>query len=105
MKNLQEETDYKVMNVKECLNALGWSYDEEEGSYANIKCSCGSEIECSGFFGTERCECNKCGKYMVDLFSPIRVSNSTCAILEYSDYEVKENRHWIAIDRAGGIKL
>jgi len=104
-KNLQEVTDYKVMNIKEGLDSLGWTYEtnEESESYDNISCPCGGELEFSGFIGTEDIECNKCGKHMVDLFSPIPVSCGLCTVLKPSDYELVNNRHWIAIDGNGGI--
>jgi hypothetical protein len=49
--NLQEVTDYKVMNVKECFDALNWSYEDNGESYDNISCDCGGELEfpvCNG---------------------------------------------------------
>ena len=105
--NLQEVTDFKVMNIKECFDALGWKYNEDEESdkYVDISCPCGGELDFRGFIGTEVIECQKCGKHMVDLFSPIPVSNSTVSILNSKDYEMVENRHWIAIDGNDGIKI
>lgn len=100
---LQEVTEYKVMSVKECLNALEWTYTEEENNYKNITCPCGGEMEFGGYLGTETAECLKCGKHMVDLFSPIQVSSSSCAILNPDDYELDGNRHWIVVDGNGGI--
>ena len=91
------------MNLKECFDALGWTYSEKEGGYNNIQCACGGEMDFSGYFGTEVIECKSCQKYMVDLFSPIRTGNATCTVLKPSEYEMDENRHWIAIDGAGGI--
>lgn len=105
---LQSITDYKVMCIKDAMDALGFTYveDKENSRFDNI-CCCGEPVECSGFFGgTERIECNKCGKYILDLFSPIQNSNSTCSIISVNDYEVEDgNKFWIAIDGKGGIKV
>lgn len=97
-KKLQEVTPYKVMTPEECFIALGWTYEKNEKRYDNITCPCGGELEFRGFVGTEVIECQKCKKHMVDLFSPITVSNSACAILDPRDYDYSDNRHWIAID-------
>ena len=106
-KNLQEVTDFKVMNIKECLDALEWNYEdnEESDTYDNISCPCGGELEFSGFLGTEVIKCNKCGKRMIDLFSPIQTGNSTATILDFNQFEITENRHWIADNKNGGIKI
>ena len=104
-KKLQEVTDYKVMSVEEAMTAVGFMWEETEDCYNNITCSCGGSIECRGFIGTESISCNKCGKEVVDLFSPIPVSNSTCTVLNPSDYDIEDgNKYWIAIDGNGGIK-
>jgi hypothetical protein len=103
-KSLQDVTDFKVMNIKECLDSLGWTYTDDGENLNYITCPCGGELEFRGFFGTEVIECDKCGKHMVDLFSPIPVTSGSCSILNPKDYEMVENRHWIAIDGNGGIK-
>lgn len=103
-RNLQDATDFKVMNIKECLNALGWKYTEDGDNYNDISCPCGGELEFSGFVGTEVIECQKCGKKMIDLFSPIQTGNATATILDPNNFEVIENRHWIVDDNNGGIK-
>jgi hypothetical protein len=100
---LQSVTSYKVMNIKECLDALGWNYKESGSEYQDISCPCGGKMEFSGFVGTEVVECTKCGKRMVDLFSPIRTGNSTATILDPQKYEFSEDLHWIAVDGNGGI--
>lgn len=95
---LQEATDHKVMNLKECFDFLEWEYTEENEVFNDIKCSCGGELEFTGFFDTECIKCSSCKKHMIDLFSPIQTSNSTCTILNPKDFEpIEENRHWIAI--------
>lgn len=106
MKNkLQEVTDYKVMSIEEAMTALGFTWEENEDCYNNITCSCGEAVKCSGFIGTERLNCDKCGKEVLDLFSPIQTSNSACTILKSSDFEIEDgNKYWIAIDGNGGIK-
>jgi uncharacterized protein YutD len=104
---LQNITDYKVMNIKECLDALKWNYNYNEttDTYNDITCPCGGEMKFSGFFGTEVIECNKCKKSMTDLFSPIQNSNSTCTFLNSKNFEIEDNRHWVANDGNGGIKI
>lgn len=102
---LQDNTDYKVMTAKECIDALGWSYTQKGTILEDIKCTCGNLVCTSGFIGVEKIECPKCGKYVVDLFSPIPVSSGACAVLNLEDYDVEDNRYWIAIDGNGGIKL
>jgi hypothetical protein len=104
-KNLQETTDYKVMGVKECLDALGWSYYITEESFNNIQCPCGGEMDFRGFIGTEIIECLGCGKHMIDLFSPIPIENGVCSIFIPKDYEIEGDKHWIVIDNNGGIKI
>lgn len=101
--SLQSVTPYKVMNIKECLDALGWNYIETGSEYQDIACPCGGELEFSGFIGTEVIECTKCKKHMVDLFSPIQTGNSTATILDPEKFDYSEDRHWIAIDGNGGI--
>ena len=100
---LQSTTDFKVMDIKECLDALGWHYKEDGDNYSNITCPCGGEMEFSGFIGTEVIACKKCGKRMVDLFSPIQTGNATATILDPKKFEIEGNRHWIADNREGGI--
>ena len=104
-KKLQEVTDFKVMSIEEAMSSLGFTWKEEDGYYKNITCSCGEEVECIGFIGTERLICNKCNKEVVDLFSPIPTSDSTCGVLNPNDYEIEDDtKYWIAIDGKGGIK-
>lgn len=104
-RNLQDITNFKVMNIKECLDALEWNYEDTgSGTYNNIACPCGGKLEFRGFIGTEIVDCQKCGKLIVNLFSPIQVSNTSCTILNPKDFDVYENRRWIAIDGNGGIK-
>jgi hypothetical protein len=45
-----------------------------------------------GFIGTEVIECERCGKRMVDLFSPIPISSGSCSIVNPKDYEMKDTR-------------
>jgi len=100
-KNLQDVTDLKVMNIKECLDSLGWDYTQSgESNYNNISCPCGGELEFRGFIGTEVIECLKCGKHMVDLFSPIQVTSGSCSVLNISDYEIIDNKHWVVINNS-----
>lgn len=102
-KPLQSVTDYKVMDIKECFDALGWDYKDGGDNYSDISCPCGGEMEFSGFVGTEVVRCKKCGKKMVDLFSPIMTGNATATILDPEKFEIEGDRHWIAIDGNGGI--
>lgn len=104
---LQNITDYKLMSLKECFDALGWMYVKTEDGYEEITCPCQNvPVDCSGFFGTEQIECPKCGKSMTDLFSPIQVSSGSCAVLRPSEWEMdEERRHWVANDNSGGIKI
>lgn len=104
---LQDVTDYKLMTIKECLGVLGWEYISDGDSFDNITCPCSNvDVECSGFFSTEQIECPKCGKSMTDMFSPIQVSNGLGTVLKRKEWEMDEqNRHWIAIDGSGGIKI
>lgn len=104
-KNLQNFCEYPVLNAKEALDYLGWEYtDDGNGNYSDIKC-CGELIECTGFFGgTEDLECKKCGKHIHDLFGVTQITNSTCTILNPKDFEVEENRHWVAIVPNGVLK-
>ena len=98
---LQEATDYKVMSIKECINALGWE-TEEDDEHVKVKCNCGnSDISYSGFFGTEVVRCKSCNKHITDLFSPIRTGNATCTVLDPNNFEVEKDsegndRFWIA---------
>lgn len=101
---LQSVTTYKVMNIKECLDALGWNYMESNDRYDDISCPCGGEMEFSGFIGTEVIECKKCGKHMVDLFSPLQTGNSTATVLDPQKFDCSDGRHWIVIDETGGEK-
>jgi len=104
---LQDVTEYKLMTVKECLDTLGWKYITNDDMYEDITCPCSNvAVECSGFFGTEHVECPTCGKSMTDLFSPIQVTSGSCTVLYASEWEMDaENRHWVAIDGSGGIKI
>ena len=104
---LQSVTDYKLMTVKECFAALGWSYTESGKTCENIQCSCGGgKVSCSGYFGTERLECKQCGKEMLDLFSPIQTTNNAFTVLDYQEWELdEEGRCWVAMDTDGGIKI
>ena len=91
---LQEATPNKVMNIKECLDFLSWKYTEENDRFYDMECNCGGMLEFIGFIGTEIIECQKCKKVMIDLFSPIQVSNSTCTVLNPKDFDpIEENRH------------
>ena len=102
-RKLQEITKYKLMDVKDCLNALGWTYTEREHFYDNIKCSCGKEVEIYGFFGAENLFCLDCGKEIVDMTSPVRTSNSTYGMIDTDKFEIEGNKYWIAKDGNGGI--
>jgi hypothetical protein len=93
------------MNIRECLDTLEWKYNYEDDEYKNIECSCDGELEFRGFIGIEVIECLSCGKHMIDLFSPMLTSNSTCTILNSKDFDYEEDRHWIAIDNNNGVKL
>ena len=62
-------------------------------------------MEFSGFFGIEVIKCKKCGKEMVDLFSPLRTGNATAAILDDKKFKIEGNRYWIANDKKGGIMI
>lgn len=104
--NLQEITDFKVMSVEEAMKSLGFTWEEIGDCYKNITCSCGEPVICSGFIGTESLRCDKCNKEVLDLFSPIPVSNSTCGVLNPNDFEIEEgNKYWIAIDDKGSNKV
>ena len=103
-KNLQDLTDYKVMTAKECLDKLGWKYTETEKGYEDIKCSCGKEVECSGFFSTERIECPDCNKRMADMFGVLITGNSTATMLDPNDFDISDKKYWIvANDGNAGI--
>ena len=102
---LQEITDYKVMRAKECMDALGWRYKINGDRVDDVTCTCGEQVQASGYLGIEKIECLKCGKQMVDLFSPIPSSPVGFVALNPDDYELEEGRHWIAVDGKGGIKL
>ena len=91
------------MSLKECFDALGWTYNENDGGFNNIECPCGGELSFNGFFGTEVIECDKCGKCTTDLFSPIQVSNSTCTVIKPSEYDYSDGKHWIVTTNGGGI--
>ncbi len=93
---LQSVTDYKLMSLEECLKALNWTYNTTEDRFIDIVCDCGGELEYSGFLDTELVACKNCKKFVKNIFSPMPASNSTCVILDPSDYEIEENRFWIA---------
>lgn len=102
---LQSVTPYKVMGIKNCLDALGWAYVESEERFDDISCPCGGEMTFMGFIDTEVVRCEGCGKHMVDLFSPIQIGNSAATILDSGLYEFERDQHWIVIDTRGGILL
>lgn len=104
---LQDVTEYKLMSVKECLDALSWEYAESDVGFVEITCPCEHVlVECSGFVGVDHVECPKCGKSMTDMFSPLRVSSGSCVVLDMNDWEMDaQRRHWIANNKAGGIKI
>lgn len=104
---LQDVTDFKLMTVKECLDALGWKYVTNGDMFEEITCPCSDiAVKCSGFFGTEYVECPKCGKSMSDMFSPLKVTSGSCVVLYESEWETDdEHRNWVANDMTGGIKI
>jgi hypothetical protein len=93
--NLQDITDYKVMGVEECFDALGWSFD-------NVTCSCGTKLECSGIVYTDHIVCPTCHKRAIDLFSPL-YNSGAALLLDCDKFEDRGKKHWIAIDNNGGI--
>lgn len=103
MKQLQDIINHKCMSVKECFNALKWTFIENGEEYEDIKCPCGGELMFIGFFGTEKIECDKCGKHMQYLYSFLPVSNSTATCVSRSEYECEKDnegndRCWVAIN-------
>ncbi|MDD3041246.1 hypothetical protein [Bacteroides sp.] len=104
---LQDATDYKLMTIKECLDALGWNYVTNGDRFEEITCPCSNiAVEFSGFVGTDHLECPKCGKFMTDMFSPLQVTSGSCIVLSSKEWEMDdERRHWIANNKAGGIKI
>jgi hypothetical protein len=102
--DIQTAFNHKVMNTMEALDSLGWKYTKSENSFDDIMCSCGGELEFSGYFGTERIECKKCGKYMVNVFSPMQSSPVTVTIVNPDDYEPTD-REWIATDKYGKMNI
>ncbi len=105
---LQSVTNYKLMSLLECAKALNWNIREEDDTYY-FTCDCSSsKINCSGFFETEIISCENCKKRIVNMFSPICKSNSTCVILRSSEFEIEQDEDgndkiWIADDGKGGI--
>lgn len=103
--NLQDITDYKLMTLKECFDAVGWTYEENGSVFTNITCGCGKRATFYTFIGVESVECDACGISIKNAFSMLPTGNATCTILDPDDYIVDENRHWFAITKEGGILL
>ena len=96
-KKLQDICSLPVLTAGEAINFLGWQYTKDGTRYDDIKC-CGSLVACSGYFGgTEDLECEICGKRMHDLLGVTHVSNSACTILFPSEFDLSDDKHWIAI--------
>lgn len=97
---LQEVTKSQVLSFKEAVRALNWKLTQTDNTYY-CECNCNnSQIAYLGFFGTEVVECENCGKSITDLFSPIRIANATCAMLNPKDFEIEKDaegndRYWI----------
>lgn len=104
-KSIQEVTDYKVMSLLDCMQALGWTYRETETKYEDVTCSCGCKVDLGGFIGVEDLTCPNCGKQILDITSPIPTGNATVGLIDFDEYEIEGNKYWIAIDNEGGIKL
>lgn len=104
-KNLQEVTDYKLMTVGDALMSLGFTWEDTSNRYENIRCSCGELAKLWGFWGCESISCETCKKEILDVSSPIVMSNSTVGIIDFEEYEPDNPQaFWIAIDGKGGIK-
>lgn len=109
LRNLQDVIDYKVMSFTEAVKALGWIMNGNNGEAVTVECNCGkSDIEYSGFVGTENICCRGCGKEMIYLFSALPVGSYACTVLDPSDYRIERDddgnpRYWIAHDGEGGI--
>lgn len=96
---LQSVINYPLMDIKAALTEAGFSYEKSDASYTNIKC-CDELCTCSGFFGTESIECEKCGTIIQDVFGVLQVGNSTATMLNPDDYDIDDFRkHWIVLKR------
>ncbi|WP_427340905.1 hypothetical protein, partial [Caloranaerobacter sp. DY30410] len=82
--------------VKECLDTLGWEYEQiGEHSFRNIKC-CGKEVKMAGWFGTEHAWCPLCGKGMQDMTGILPASSVTAGMIDVDKYDISDGRVWVA---------
>lgn len=86
--------EYKVMGVRECLDALGWEYiPTEDGGAKNIMC-CGQLVSLIGWVGTESAFCKKCGKGMQDLLGFLPASKGSAGLIDADDIDLSDGKHW-----------
>jgi hypothetical protein len=87
----------KIYTAKECLDALGWTYehDDKTDRFTNIQC-CGETVTIAGWFGSESAYCKKCHKGMQDLLGILPASSVTVGMIDTDKYDFADGRHWIA---------
>lgn len=88
----------KVYTFDEALDMLGFEYDKYNNlTYEVHKCSCGNDAYTSGFLFIEKVECQKCGKQVLNLFSDYVVPKFLPKELDWEDFNVVGQRHWVIV--------
>lgn len=100
-KRLQDVTDYKVMSFKEACNYLNWKLPMSPFGDIVGNCGCGCELKFRTILGRNDLMCPKCGRYMVNIFSPVCEEVKQGTPLDANDFEIEKDangcdRFWIA---------
>jgi len=94
---LQEVVNRGLLyTAKECLDHLGWTYQETEEGFENIHCSCGATTRGDGWFGTNYMYCPDCEKGMADMTAILPGGNSWVTVIDPDKVEVPaDGRIWL----------
>lgn len=100
MRKLQDDfPSFKVLTIKECLDELNWTYDEDETGFINIKCDCGEDVIFGGWESpNEHGYCESCEKGMQNLLGLLPTSDGGKCRIKIENYDISDKRHWIPND-------
>lgn len=100
-KRLQDVTDYKVMSFKEACDHLNWKLPMSPFGDIVGNCGCGCELKFRMILGRNYLMCPKCGRYIVNIFSPVCEEVKQRTPLDANDFNFEKDangcdRFWIA---------